>query len=41
MVRLPGNRQNERDEFRETFAALPLAILSQAAGTPADGAETT
>jgi len=33
--------RTERDEFRETSAVRLVAILSQAAGTPAEGAETT
>ncbi len=45
MVRLHRKMQNERDEFRETFqpVAKPklMAILSQAEGTPSEGAETT
>ena len=31
----------ERDEFRETAAVRPAAILSQAGGAPPEGAETT
>jgi len=45
MVRLYREVWNERDEFRETLAARlipgPKAILSQARGTPLEGAETT
>lgn len=45
MVRSVSNNRNERDEFRGTVfaqhcAARP-AILSQARGTPREGAETT
>ena len=43
MVPSRGNVRSGRDEFRETFGrvAALMAILSQAAGTPAEGAETT
>ena len=41
MVRLCCKAQIERDEFRETLTARLKAILSQAKGTPLDGAETT
>ncbi len=41
MVRLHRKMQNERDEFRETLAVRLMAILSQAGGTPPEGAETT
>ena len=46
MVRHYCKVVNERDEFRETLAANPeiiglKAILSQAKGTPLEGAETT
>jgi hypothetical protein len=30
-----------RDEFRETLTARLMATLSQAGGTPPEGAETT
>ncbi len=40
-VRLPRKSQNERDEFRETLTVRLMAILSQAASTLAEGAETT
>ena len=40
-VRLRRKAQNERDEFRETLTVRLMAILSQAASTLADGAETT
>jgi hypothetical protein len=40
-VRLRRKMQNERDEFRETLAVRLMAILSQADGTPSEGAETT
>jgi len=33
--------QSERDEFRETLTVSPMATLSQAGGTPPEGAETT
>ncbi len=44
---VPAHRKlrSGRDEFRETLTALPqarlMAILSQADGTPSEGAETT
>lgn len=41
MVRLRRKVQNERDEFRETLTARLMATLSQAGGTPPEGAETT
>jgi hypothetical protein len=42
MVPSRGNARSGRDEFRETFERVALmAILSRAAGTPAEGAETT
>ena len=45
MVRLYRKIWNERDEFRETLTPSALlglqAILSQAKGTPLEGAETT
>jgi len=41
MVRSRRKMRNERDEFRETAAARLAAILSQAASTLAEGAETT
>ena len=40
-VRLRRKAQSERDEFRETLTARLMAILSQAGGTPPEGAETT
>ncbi len=40
-VRLHRKMQSERDEFRETLAVRLMAILSQASGTPLEGAETT
>ena len=40
-VRLRRKAQNERDEFRETLTVRLMAILSQAASTLAEGAETT
>jgi hypothetical protein len=36
-----GNVRSGRDEFRETFDLTVMATLSRAAGTPAEGAETT
>ncbi len=41
MVRLCRKAQNERDEFREPFQHMLKATLSQAGGTPPEGAETT
>lgn len=42
MVPSRGNARSGRDEFRGTFGREALmAILSRAAGTPAEGAETT
>jgi len=44
MVRPCRKTWNERDEFRETLTAIfnrLMAILSQAGGTPSEGAETT
>jgi len=41
MVRLCRKTQIERDEFRETLTVRLMAILSQAGGTPSEGAETT
>ena len=41
MVRSCRKTRNERDEFRETLAVRLMAILSQAGGTPPEGAETT
>ncbi len=41
MVRLDRKAQDERDEFRETLTVQLMATLSQARGTPLEGAETT
>jgi len=46
MVPARGNMRSGRDEFRETFESPSvtekfMAILSQAGGTPPEGAETT
>jgi len=41
MVRPHRNARNERDEFRETSSVRLVATLSQAEGTPSEGAETT
>ena len=41
MVRLYREIWNERDEFRETLTGKLMATLSQAKGTPLEGAETT
>jgi len=41
MVRSHGDVRNERDEFRETLTTRSMATLSQASGTPLEGAETT
>jgi hypothetical protein len=40
-VRQRSNVLDERGEFKETVAAQPPATLSQAGGTPPEGAETT
>ncbi len=41
MVRAYRKIGIERDEFRETLTAWLMATLSQAKGTPLEGAETT
>jgi len=41
MVRPRRNAWNERDEFRGTSSVRLVATLSQAEGTPSEGAETT
>ncbi len=41
MVRPYRKVWNERDEFREPLTEKLMATLSQAGGTPLEGAETT
>ena len=41
MVRLLCKQQDERDELRKPLTDSLMAILSQAGGTPPEGAETT
>ena len=42
-IMVPSHRKvrSGRDEFRETLTARLMATLSQAGGTPPEGAETT